>query len=142
MINTPSNTNWLGRNWKWFVPTLCLVFLLVFSAFIGLIYFGVTSMMKSTDAYQMAVHATRKNPEVISKIGEPIVEGLFITGSINESGGSGSADMAIPVSGPKGEATVYVSATQSAGKWKFRDLVVEIENTQDRIDLLQEQESR
>ena len=97
--------------------------------------------MKSTDAYQMAVHATRKNPEVISKIGEPIVEGLFITGSINESGGSGSADMAIPVSGPKGEATVYVSATQSAGQWKFRDLVVEIEITQDRIDLLQEQES-
>ena len=97
--------------------------------------------MKSSDAYQMAVYETRNSPDVISKIGEPIVEGFFTTGSIKTNGGSGSADMAIPISGPKGEATVYASATKSAGKWKFRDLVVEIENTQDRIDLLKEPES-
>ncbi len=140
-MNQNRNPNWWSRNWKWFVPTLCLLLLLAFCAFIGLIFFGVTSMMKSSDAYQMAVYETRNSPDVISKIGEPIVEGFFTTGSINTNGGSGSADMAIPISGPKGEATVYASATKSAGKWKFSDLVVEIENTQDRIDLLQEPES-
>lgn len=141
-MNRTYNTTWWGRNWKWFVPTLCFLLLLAFFGFIGLIFYGVATMMHSSDAYQMAIHEAKKSPDVIDKIGEPITEGFFTTGSINTNGGSGSADMAIPISGPKGEATIYVSATKSVGRWKFRDLVVEIESSQDRIDLLQEHESR
>lgn len=89
----------------------------------------------------MAVHEAKRNPEVASAIGKPMVEGFFTTGSINTSGSSGSADMAIPISGPKGEAKIYVSAKQSIGKWTFNDLVVEIDKTHQRIDLLQAQEN-
>ena len=140
-MNRTVNPNWWGRNWKWFVPTVCLLVIMFFCSFIGLIFYGVTSMMKSTDAYQMALQEAKSSPEVVAAIGKPIVEGFFTTGSINTSGSSGSADMAIPISGPKGEAKIYVSAKQSAGKWTFNDLVVEIDKTHQRIDLLQEQEN-
>jgi len=140
-MNRTYNTTWWDRNWKWFVPTLCLLLLLLFFGFIGLIFYGVFSVMKSSDAYQMAVHEAKSNPEVVAGIGEPITEGFFTSGNINTTGSSGVADLAIPISGPKGDATIYLSATKSLGKWTFKDLVVEIENTQDRIDLLQEQES-
>ncbi len=139
-MNRTHNTTWWDRNWKWFIPTLCLLLLLTFFAFIGLIFYGVSTMMKSSDAYQMAVHEVRNSPEVIAEIGEPITEGFFASGNINTTGSSGAADLAIPISGPKGDATIYLSATKSLGKWTFKDLVVEIENTQDRIDLLKEPE--
>ncbi|MEO6173112.1 MAG: cytochrome c oxidase assembly factor Coa1 family protein [Arenimonas sp.] len=139
-MNYQVTQGWLSRNWKWFVPVICFLGLLAICGFVGLLFYSVTSMMKSTDAYQMAVQQAKSNPEVVSAIGKPIAEGLFTTGNINTSGSSGTADMAIPISGPKGEAKIYVTAKQSVGKWTFNNLVVEIDKTHERIDLLQEQE--
>jgi len=99
-------------------------------------------MMKSSDAYQSAVQQARHNRAVITAIGEPITEGFFTTGSINTNDSSGSANLVIPISGPRGDAIIYVSATKDLGRWKFDDLVVDIEKTSDRIDLLQDRETR
>jgi Cytochrome oxidase complex assembly protein 1 len=140
-MNQTMQTTWLGRNWKWLVPTVCLTGLLVIAGFFGLVFYGVSSMIKSSDAYQMALQRAKADPKVVSALGEPIVEGFFSSGNINESGSSGSADLSIPVSGPKGEAEIYVIAKKSAGKWTFSDLLVEIKKTEDRIDLLQEKET-
>lgn len=140
-MNQGIGTTWVGRNWKWLVPTLCLVGLLVICTIAGLIFYGVTGWMKSTEAYQTALVRAKENPEVVSALGEPIVEGILMSGNINESGSSGSADMAIPISGPKDEATIYVVATQTAGKWTFSNLIVEIKKTKNRIDILEEQET-
>jgi len=111
----------------------------VIGGFISLVFYGVTTMMKSSGAYQMAVEKAKDNQEVEAALGEPIVEGFFTTGNINDSGSGGRADLAIPISGPKGEATIYLSAEKSVGKWTFSDLVVEIGKTKERIDLLQEE---
>jgi hypothetical protein len=140
-MNQTMQTTWLGRHWKWLVPTLCLTGLLLIAGLAGLIFYGITGIMKSSDAYQMALQKAKDNPKVVSALGEPIVEGFFTTGNINDSGGSGSADLSIPVSGPKGEANIYLIAKKSAGKWTFSDLVVEIKKTEERIDLLQAKET-
>jgi len=129
-------TSWWSRNWKWFLPTLCVLVLLAVLGFVGLVFYGVSSMMKSSDAYQLAVAQARMDPEVVSALGEPIVEGFLASGNINTNGSSGKADLAIPISGPKGGATIYLSATKSVGKWTFKDLVVEVDKSKDRIDLL------
>ncbi len=140
-MNQTMRTSWWDRNWKWFLPVSCLLAVFLFAGFIGLIFYGVTSMIRSSEVYQMALQSARKNPELVSALGEPIVEGIFITGNISEGGASGSADLAIPISGPRGEATLYVVARESAGQWTFRRLIVEISKTEDRIDLLQEKET-
>ena len=136
-MNQQQDTNWWGRNWKWFVPVGCLGSLVLFAGFIVLIIYFVFGMMKSSDAYNIAIAKVRAHPPVQESIGTPIEEGMFITGSIDVSGNSGQASLSIPISGPYGEGTVFVEAEKSAGQWTFSTLVVEIKETKQRIDLLE-----
>ena len=53
------------------------------------------------------------------------------------NGSSGHADLAIPVSGPQGSGTPYVVASKSAGRWSMLQLVMDIKETDERIDLLE-----
>jgi hypothetical protein len=68
-------------------------------------------------------------------LGSPIEAGIFVMGSINVSGPSGKADLAIPISGPSGKGTIYARASKAANRWTFSQLVVEIKATKERIDL-------
>jgi len=130
-------TTWWQRNWKWFVPVGCLGLLAIFTGFVVLIVTIVFGMMKSSDVYKDALAAARAEPAVEMALGTPIEEGLFVMGNINISGSSGQADLAIPISGPDDEATIYAVAEKSAGRWTFLTLVVEIKTTGEKIDLMQ-----
>jgi len=76
------------------------------------------------------------HPVVIEALGAPIKEGFFVSGNTNVNGAAGEANLAIPISGPKGKGTIYVKATKALGRWSYSDLVVEIQATRTRIDLL------
>ena len=135
-MNSTTEKNWLGRNWKWAAPTGCLVLVLVVGAFVATIFFFVFSMMKTNETYQHALQSARGDAEVVAALGQPIEEGWFVSGSFEETGASGQASFAIPVSGPKGGGTVYVEAKKAAGQWNYEVMVVEVEGSGDRIDLL------
>ena len=136
-MNQQQGKNWWGRNWKWFVPVGCLGSLVLFAGFAVLIISIVFGVMKSSDVYKDAVAKAKAHPFVQESIGTPIKEGMFITGNINTSGPSGEANLSIPISGPNGEGTIYVVAEKSAGQWKFSTLVVQIKESNQRIDLLE-----
>lgn len=102
-----------------FVGCGVLGFFLLVLAFIGGIFYFVTGLMKSSDAYVEAVQRAKKNPFVITAIGEPMSEGFFTTGSINLHNDDGSAKLHIPLSGPKGSGTIYVNATKTSGVWYY-----------------------
>jgi uncharacterized integral membrane protein len=131
---------WWQRNWKWFVPVAGLGFLALFAAFIVIIVTIVFGMVKSTDVYKDALTAARNNPAVVKALGSPIKAGVFVMGSINVSGLSGQADLAIPISGPKEKGTIYARASKSAGKWSFSKLAVEIKATKEIIELIKDRE--
>ena len=131
---TPS-ANWWQRNWKWFVP-VCVGSVVLFVGFIMLIFVAVFGMMKSSDAYKDALAMAQENQYVQEALGSPIEAGLLVMGNINVNGSSGHADLAIPVSGPYGEGTIYVVASKSAGRWTMLQLVIDIKATNERIDLL------
>jgi hypothetical protein len=133
-----SGTNWWKRNWKWFVPVGCITVALLFLVFAGSIVLIVFSAMKSTDVYKEAVGRARANPAVIDALGSPIKEGLLVSGNTNVNGAAGESNLAIPISGPAGKGTIYLSANKSLGQWNYTGLVVEIRRTHKRIDLLQE----
>ena len=128
---------WWGRNWKWFVPTGCLTMLVIAAGVIFLLLSLIFGMMKSSDAYKQAMVQVRASAAVSAALGTPIKEGFFTSGSVNVSGPSGRAELAIPISGPKGSGTVYVEAAKSMGQWSFKRLVVAIYDTNERIDLLE-----
>jgi hypothetical protein len=131
-----SKPNWWTRNWKWFVPTGCLTILVLFVAFVVSIVAIVFTAIKSTDPYKDALARAKMNPAVIEALGSPIKEGFFVSGNTNVNGAAGDADLAIPISGPKGKGTIYAKAIKSLGRWSYSDLVVEIQATRNRIDLL------
>jgi len=135
-VDSNGNTNWFGRNWKWAAPTGCLLLVLLVALFVGSIFFFVFSMMKSNDAYQHGLATARKDPEVVMALGQPIQEGWFVSGNFEENGASGQANFSIPVSGPKGAGTLYVEARKAAGQWNYSTMVLEVEASKQRIDLL------
>ena len=139
-IATQSKPNWWKRNWKWFVPTGCLTILALFAAFIISIVLFAFGMMKSTDIYKDALAKAQAEPAVVEALGSPIKDGLIFSGKTEVNGASGEANLAIPISGPKGEATIYAVAEKSAGVWNYSILAVEIKGSSERIDLLHERE--
>ena len=131
--------SWWSRNWKWAAPAGCLVLLLpplLLTGFVGGILAIVFGSMKSSDVYQQAYTLAKSHPAVIEALGEPVEDGLFMGGNISVSGPSGSADISIPLHGPKGKGTIYAVASKSAGRWEYRTLEVAVEGREDRIDLL------
>ena len=132
---TEVRKNWWDRNWKWFVPTGCLSILVLFGLFIAGIFFGVTSIMKDSDAYKGAMTAAQHNKIVIEKLGNPIESDGMVSGSINVNNDTGNCDIQIPIKGPKGTGTLFVVATKR-GKWKYEELSVYIKATEEEIDLL------
>jgi len=135
-VTQPAEPNWWKRNWKWFVPLGCFSVVLLFLAFIGSILVIVFSAMKSTDVYKEALARAKADPAVTEALGSPIKEGFLLSGNTNVNGAAGESNLAIPISGPKGKGTIYVSANKALGQWNYSGLVVEIGETHERIDLL------
>jgi Cytochrome oxidase complex assembly protein 1 len=140
MPSAQPQRSWWNRNWKWVVPVGCLVLflpLLVLGGFVGGILAIVFGSIKNTDVCQQALSLAKSNPAVIEALGEPVEDGWFMSGNINTSGSSGSADLSLPLRGPKGKATLYAVATKSAGRWEYQTLAVEVDGRDERIDLLE-----
>lgn len=135
-MNSTEFDQWLRRNLKWLIPTVCLLCVTVFASFAAFILTFVFGMMKSSDAYQYALAIAQANPVFETALGKPIKDGFFISGTINVTGPSGRAELAIPISGSNGNGTIFVVARKSVGLWSYTNLVVEVEATKQRIDLL------
>lgn len=95
--------------------------------FVACIVFFVFGVIKSSDAYKSALARAKQDDRVTAALGSPIKEGLAPTGKTNVNGSSGDADLAIPISGPKGKGTIYAVGTKSADKWEFSKLAVQID---------------
>jgi hypothetical protein len=136
MSTTSGQPTWIARHWPWLAAGGCLLLLATVGLFVGGIFLVVSASMKSSEPYQVALEAARRHPEVVEALGEPIEPGLLPTGSIETSGPGGSADLAIPISGPKGAATVYVSARKTAGRWQLDVLEAAIDGREGRVQLI------
>jgi len=138
----PQPSNWWSRNWKWFVPAGCLTIIVLFAALLGAVIMVIFGSMKQADVYKQALARAQSDPIVVQKLGSPIEPGMFLSGNININGPSGEAKIAIPIHGPRRNATIYVEATKSAGKWDYSLMQVAVDGEDTRIDLLQDQKEQ
>ena len=127
---------WWSRNWIWVLIVALATPIVLGCGCFSIIFFGLSASFKTSEVYQQGLARAQANEEVQAKIGEPIEAGFFTSGSIEISGASGRADMAIPISGPKGSATIHAVANKSAGRWSFTTLEVAVNGAASRIDLL------
>jgi len=108
---------------------------LLMVAFVLSIIAVVFGAMKSTDVYKQALAQAKADSRVVAALGSPITDGFFVTGKTETSGGSGTADLAVPLSGPKGKGKLYLVATKSGGEWEFSKMVVEVEGSGEKFSL-------
>ncbi len=135
MRSSQLSSSWFSRNWKWAVPLGCLTGLALFIASIAALVLFVFGLVARSDVYQYALEHARSSPSVVEAMGEPVEPGWYVSGTINVTGASGNADIAIPISGPKGAGTLYVSARKLAGVWIYDVLEVALDAGGERIDL-------
>jgi len=131
--------SWWKRNWKWVVPTGgCLTIIILFIILAGAAVFGITKAFSGTEPYQESIAKTQNNEQVIELLGEPIETDGIMQGSINFSNNDGSANIRIPIKGPKGEGTIYVVGEKLDGIWNYSELEVRIDQNNETINLLNE----
>lgn len=129
---------WFGRNWKWAVPTGgCLLIIILLVVFFGSLFFGITSMMSDSQAHQDSMEAAQNNEALIELIGEPIETNGMNGGSLTINNGLKSADLRIPIKGPKGEATIFVVGEGVNDHWTYQTMEAHIEGSREIIDLLE-----
>ncbi len=127
---------WKNRVWEdeahfvktqknWARAGVACIFILVLLG-VSLVW-GITSAMKSTDAYKISMNEVRSNRDVIEVMGKPIKPGWFVTGNIKLRDSDGSANLSIPISGPKCAGTVISQSTKKAGVWNVFLLVVNLD---------------
>ena len=111
--------------------------------FVGLVVWAFVNLilgsLKQSGAYTDALAKVRADPAAIAALGRPIEPGFFVSGSVNVSGPSGEAELAILVEGSRGEGTLYLEATKRAGEWEYALLELAVDGREDRIDLLAEE---
>ncbi len=134
----PIEKSWLERNARWKIPLGCVTLLFLMAVFGGTLVTVIVSSFRSSDAYQQALAEATRNSQVRDYLGEPVKPGWFISGQISVSGSTGSADLSIPISGPRGKGAIRAVANKK-GVWKFTYLQVTIEGQTDPINLLPNQ---
>ncbi len=133
LITQPS---WWKRNWKWVVPLGgCLGMLLLFATLIGSLVYGVFSVLEKATPYEYALEKINQDEQMIAVLGTPIEKDGMIQGSVNYLNGDGKANLKIPISGPKGNGTLFVIASSIGDEWTYHEIRVEIKDNED-IDLL------
>ncbi len=115
----------------------CALLVSVFIAFIACIVAVVMMAMRSTDACGMSLLAAQKSEIMKRELGEPMTLGWIIMGSVNINNGHGRANLNVPISGPKGDATIHTEGTKQQGApWVFTEMQATIKATGQKVDLL------
>jgi len=134
--SAPTPVSWWHRNWQWLVPAGCLALLLVVAGCVAILVTIIGRGMKSSGAYTESVSRAASDCAIQDLLGRPIEAGWFTSGNISVNGSSGQADLSIPLSGPKGKGTLYVTAHKTAGTWSFEVLQFAPKDGGERMDLL------
>ena len=96
----------------------------------------ITTSFHKSDVYKQAMAKAIENSQVRDAIGEPIHPGWLVSGQLNVNGSTGSANLLIPIFGPRGSGSIRAIASKSRGVWRFSDLLVNIKGRSEPIDLL------
>ncbi|MEM9774926.1 MAG: cytochrome c oxidase assembly factor Coa1 family protein [Chloroflexota bacterium] len=124
----------MSRNLRWVIGLGCLLPLCC-TLLVGTISGVVFSVIRNSDVASQAIEIIQEDPRVRDQLGEPVNIGWFLTGSIEVSGNSGSANLVIPVSGPRASGSVSVDATLSGDEWRYDSMRFSLDGEEDFVDI-------
>lgn len=83
------------------------------------------SILKSSEPYKAGFGKAQSSAKVKDLLGEPVKDDWYCLGEINYENASGKCDLEIPLSGPKGKATLEIEGTKDSSGWHYEKLSVE-----------------
>ena len=128
--------SWLERHPHWKIPLGFLTLLVLIIVFGGVVMTIVTTTFRNSDVYREAVTRAGADAQVLEQMGEPIQAAWLISGDLHVSGSTGSANLSIPISGPRGKGVIRAVASKTGGVWRFTYLQVQVNGRSEPIDLL------
>ncbi len=137
LVPEPVTRSWLDRHAGWKIPLGCLIVILLLCAFAAVIFTILDVSFRNSTVYKEALARAGRSPEIINRIGEPLRPGRVVQGQLNVSGSTGTANMRIPITGPRGKAAIVLDARKVDGTWVFRSLEVQFEGQSDTVNLLE-----
>lgn len=111
-----------GRGIVWKVLGIVLALGLVFAALIGGMMWLIFGSMRQAEPVQTALAQARAHTGLVAALGSPVEAGWLLSGAFHESNEDGDAELQVPISGPRGAATVYVAAVRRGGQWAYSTL--------------------
>lgn len=130
---------WRNRYWRdaehfrmtqrrWAIAGL-VIWIVVIGGVAGL-FASIVPMMKRSEAYQMSMELIQADERVEQALGDDVTAGFWVWGNISVSaGGTGRAELSIPLSGSKGTGSAYAQAVRAGGTWELLLLVVRAEGS-------------
>lgn len=131
----PMIRSWIERHPLSKIPFGCLILLLLMAGFGAVTVAIINASLRSSDVFKQSMSQAAANLQVREYLGEPIQAGWFISGQLKVNGSAGRADLAIPISGPRGKGRIRIAAYKN-GAWRFTCLQVYVEGQSQAIDLL------
>jgi len=95
--------------------------------FLGLLLGGITTPLKSSWAYSAGVARAVADPRVRQALGEPVVPGWVVTGSVSAAGARSQAQLSVPLEGATRPGRLKLAAHATGNSWQFDQLQVAID---------------
>ena len=136
--------SWWKRNWKWFLPTFILIFLLVFgfllSSSVGENATDIAIAYSDNSLYEKAIEKAKTNERVIEVIGEiePIDKLAILEGNAIYSNNQNSVELSIRVKGNKGKGKMDISANKIGNEWEYKKINIRIKDPKEEIQILKD----
>jgi hypothetical protein len=105
----------------------------ILCVFVGSLLYGIESMFRRSEIYQMGLREAGHSDCVARKVGLPLTPGRMSSGELSESTTGGDATLSIPVRGPKGEGSIVVLGTKDGGSWTITSLALVRGDVEDKI---------
>jgi hypothetical protein len=114
----------------------CALVCLIGIGVVVALVFGLLSFFKNSDAMDNALAELNQRPDVVEKLGSPIVASGFPSGNYNSDKKGVNVDFTSGVSGPKSEGKLKLKGKcRPGGPWEWEILTLEVEGQ--TVDLLQ-----
>ena len=136
--------NWWKKNWKWFLPTLTLVFLFLFESILSFnIHGNITDIAQAysdNSLYEKAIDRAKSNQRVIEVIGEiePIDKFAILEGNARYSNGNNSVALSVRIKGSKGKGKMDISADKKGTDWEYKKISIRIKVPKEVIQILKD----
>jgi hypothetical protein len=130
-----THAGWWSRHWRWAMPLGVLAVLLLGVAMVWFVLAQWSRWSRASEPYQEAMRRARCSIELVAVLGEPIRDGFLPSGRLERTaGGGGSSEFVVSLTGPRGEAELFLEAHREHGRWDY-PLLYAITGNDEAIDL-------